>query len=88
MLKLLIICCVATWVIGLFMGRKRRIIKNSTHLTQLLIWLMLIFMASAYVSKAAYFDDNLLARAVALLLWFAASYKLSFWIASLLDRKS
>lgn len=85
-LKLLVIACVVVWLVGLLLGRKRRIIKNSLHLTQLLIWLMLVFLVSAYLPRAPFFREHMVARAVVLLLWFAASFKLSSWLAARMDK--
>ncbi|WP_461208750.1 hypothetical protein [Desulfocurvus sp. DL9XJH121] len=86
MLKLLILACVAVWLAGLFLGRRRRVIRSAAHLTQLIIWLMLVFMAAAYLPRAGYFQDHLAARGVVLAIWFFASYKLSQWIAGKLDK--
>ena len=86
MLKILVIACVLVWLIGLFLGRKRRIIRNTAHLTQLVIWLMLVFMAAAYLPRAEYFRENLAARAVVLVIWFALSFKISAWISRRLDK--
>jgi len=86
-LKLLIICFVAVWILGLFLGRKRRVIKNTTQLIQLILWMVLVFMAATSLPRVPFFREHLAARAVVLLIWFAASYKLSFWVAARLDRK-
>lgn len=87
MLKILIIACVIVWLVGLLLGRKRRIIKNSLHLTQLIIWVMLVFMAAAYLPRLEIFRDNLALRGVVLAVWFAVSFKLSSWIADRMDGK-
>ena len=87
MFKLLVIACVVVWLAGLVMGRKRRIIKNSLHLTQLLVWLMLVFLMAASLPRWDYFREHLVARGVALAVWFACSFKLSSWLADRLGGK-
>lgn len=87
MLKLLIFCLVAVWIAGLFLGRRRRLIKSSTQLTQVIAWLLLVFMGTAWLPNIPLLHEHLALRAMALLVWFAASYKLTRWAASRLERK-
>lgn len=85
MLKILILACVLVWLAGLFLGRRRRVIRNSAHLGQLVIWLVLVFTAAAYLPRVEFFRERLVLRAVALAVWFAASYALSVFLARRMD---
>jgi len=86
-LKLLVLTCAAVWIIGLFLGRRRRVIKNSTHLLQLILWLALVFLGSSYLPRAAFFEQHLLARGLALVAWIMATYPVSILVARLLENQ-
>lgn len=84
-LKLLIICCTLVWLVGLFMGRKRPI-KNSGHLMQLFLWLVMVFLVAAWLPQLAFFEDRLAARAVTLVAWIVVANVLSRRLARLFDK--
>lgn len=88
MLKFLIIFFVILWLLSFLMGNKRRLIRDTNHLLQLILWVALAFTISTSISGVQIIQQNSFVKFVATACIFAASYALSLWVASFWKKQS
>jgi hypothetical protein len=77
MAKWLVLILVAVWVLGLFRRRDKRLIKDSNHLLQLLLWVMLVLGGNAMAQDVALLQRHDSLHLLAILVWLGAAWWLS-----------
>ncbi len=87
MFKVVVLTLVLLWLLGRITGRKRRIVKNSSHLLQLILWAALIFTGFTTFSQMRWLQDSFFLLVLACVVWTAATYWITGWITRLWDRK-
>jgi thiol:disulfide interchange protein len=74
MVKFLVILFVAVWILGLLLGRRRRLIRDVNHLLELIFTVVFVFMGSTLLKKEEWVRENVVLYVLALALVFGASY--------------
>jgi len=77
MIKFLIILFVVVWVLGFFLGKRRRLIRDVNHLLELIFTVVLAFMGSTLLKKEQWIYENAVLYALGLAVVFGLSYLIS-----------
>lgn len=86
MLKILILACVAVWLLGFLRGKRKRLIRDSTHLLQFVLWFVMVFVGATMLPRAPYVEDSALLLGASVAVWFGASYYAARWLAARMGR--
>lgn len=82
MFKFIVLALVLIWIMGLFLGRKRRLIKSTSQLVRLILWACFGFFGATALPRMDMYQGHNVFLAVSLVLWIAASW----WVAGALTR--
>lgn len=81
MLKILILAAVAVWFLGLFLGKRRRVIRDTTHLLSFILWVVLLFLGGTMLPRMALLDGSPLLLGAAVAVWYFVSFFAARWLS-------
>ncbi len=87
MLKLLILACVAVWLVGVLTGGRRRLIRDTTQLTRFILWLAFVFVGGTTLPRLEPLAQSPVLLGLAVVAWFVASHYAARCIVSLTTRR-
>lgn len=88
MVKFLIILFVAVWILGFFLGRRNRLIRDVNHLLELIFTVIFAFMGATLLKKEEWIQSNAPLYALGLAMVFALSYLLARFLVRRFITKS
>ena len=80
MFKVVVILFVAVWVLSFFLSSRRKVIRDTNHLLQLILWAALVFTGNTLLSGQQFVKDRFLLQVALTLALFTGSYFVSIWI--------
>src|SRR5690554_5422721 len=80
MFKVVVILFVAVWALSFFLSSRRKVIRDTNHLLQLILWAALVFTGNTLLSGQQFVKDHFLLQVALTLALFAGSYFVSIWI--------
>jgi len=86
MLKFLILGCVAVWLLGVLRGGRGRLIRDTSHLLQFVIWFVLVFLGGTMLPRVQALEGHTLFLGLAVLAWFGVSYLAARWLVALVEK--
>mgnify|MGYP001544554600 CR=1 FL=1 len=86
MFKFIILFFVVLWAAGLFLGKKRRIIKDTQHLLNLFLWVAIAFAGLTTLSGIRPLGDSILLRILVSGIWLALSWFIARFLTRLISR--
>lgn len=89
MVKFLIILFVVVWVLGFFLGKRRRLIRDVNHLLELIFTVVFAFMGSTLLKKEDWIYERAALYALGLVIVFALSYLVArFLVRQFITRRN
>jgi len=88
MFKLFVIILFLVWFLGLFLGKKHRLIRSTSQLIQLILWGAFSFLGTTGIPRSDFFQGRSVGLALAILIWIAFSFWLSRFLVQKLDRRA
>ncbi|MFV0422040.1 hypothetical protein [Oleidesulfovibrio sp.] len=88
MFKLLVILFVVVWLLSFFLSSRRKVIRDTNHLLQLIVWAALVFMGNMLVSGHPVVKEHFLLQVVLMLVVFGVSYYASILLIKGYTRSS
>ncbi len=88
MFKVLILFFVAVWLLSMCMSNRRKVIRDTSHLLQLIFWAVLVFSGNTLLMGISVLREQLLLRALCMLLLFWAAWYVSRWFVGLAEHST
>lgn len=88
MVKFIIILFIIVWVLGFFLGKRRRLIRDVNHLLELIFTVIFVFMGSTLLKKETWIYENVILYLLGLAAIFALSYLAARFIVRRLITRS
>ncbi|NJB69076.1 hypothetical protein GGQ74_002770 [Desulfobaculum xiamenense] len=86
MFKFIVIAFFLIWFMGLFLGRRHRIIRSTKQLLHLLLWACFSFIGTTAFPRQELLASNRLLHGVVIVAWIAACWWLARFVADMLER--
>lgn len=82
MFKLVVILFVVVWLLSFFLSSRRKVIRDTNHLLQLIVWAALVFMGNMLVSGHPVVKEHFLLQVALTLIVFGVSYYASIFLVN------
>ena len=87
MFKIVVLFFIIVWVLSIFLGKRRRVIRDVNHLLQLIFFAVLVFTSTSMLHPVTFFKDHPFYYAITVAALFVISWPLSAFIAKQLAKK-